>query len=507
MAKKLIEIKEVEVSPRPPRMAPSERLELRDLVGSGGMCQILETFDTNLLRTTAMKTLKPELAENLEYVRYLVEEAQITAQLDHPNIVPVHELGVTEDGAVYFTMKLIKGQTLKEILYEQDFRRRDEAGMCQQLLLFCKICDAISFAHDHGVIHRDIKPDNIMVGEYGEVYVMDWGLCRLKQTPRPSGPDEELPEQEEGFYPPHCEQGKVFGSPWYMAPEQARGEVDEVDERSDVFSLGAILYQILTQFPPYLADSMDDLLVKAVECRPVPPHELVDFHVPAQLGRIAMKALSKKKSRRFASVSELKQEVENFLHSGWRFPEKVFEAGDLIIRQGESGDAAYIISRGRCRVFKTVEGEKIVLRELPAGKVFGEIAVFADRPRTASMEAVERTILRVVSRKYIEEELGMGFWLSVFVKALAELFRERDARAVELEHKQELDRIAFFAAAHFNFSGTDAGAGQRRAAWSGLCGRLKKKTGRPEPEIIAALQRTGLFEIDKPRDLVLLKKP
>ena len=158
-------------------------------------------------------------------------------------------------------------------------------------------------------------------------------------------------------------------------------------------------------------------------------------------------------------------------------------------------------------MYKTVEGEKIILRELTAGKVFGEIAVFSSRPRTASVEAVERTTVRVVSQKYIEDELGMGFWLSVFVKALADLFRERDSVAVELEHKQELDKIAELAAAHFNFSGTNTTPGKRQAEWSDLCTKLKKNTGRPEPEIVAALKRTGLFEIDKPRNLVILRKP
>jgi CRP-like cAMP-binding protein/tRNA A-37 threonylcarbamoyl transferase component Bud32 len=495
----------VDVNTRLTLRGLAERFKTGDQIGSGGMCLIREAFDANLLRTGAAKMLRPDLADNREAIRRLIEEAQITAQLDHPNIVPVHELAAGEKGEVFFTMKLVRGRTLTEVLRAEDPRRRPAEGLFRHLLVFLKVCDAVSFAHSHGVLHCDLKPENVMVGEFGAVYVMDWGISRIKERKRPSGRDREMPRLDSGEYPAYPGEGMILGTPGYLSPEHARGK--PLDERSDVFSLGGILYEILTNHPPVFGDSAEAVLEKTVRCRITPPQDIVDFPVPARLGFIAMKALSKRPKDRYQSVSELREDVENFLHSGWRFPQRDYPAGSLIVKEGEEGDEAYIITRGRCRVFKQVDGEKVVLRDLVEGKVFGETAVFSDKPRTASVEAMGDVSVRVVSREYIEEELGMGFWLGVFVQALAGWFREVDSKATRLERETEDSRIAISAFEYLYSDLARNAESMREVKWSKLLKVLRKRTGLREKDIAASLDRTAKFEVDTRRDVLVVKEP
>ncbi len=428
----------VRVMPCEPQTELEKRLCKHEEVGEGGMSVIERVFDTNLLRSVARKSVKKGLVEDEAARGQLVEEAQLTAQLDHPHIVPVHELGIDGDGKLFFTMKLVRGRTFKEMLHEVECAERNERDLFEQLQVFLKVCDAVAFAHSRGVIHRDLKPANIMVGEFGEVYLMDWGLAKLKQRWRPSQRDREMPTFDERTrYVLPDEDGMVRATLAYMAPEQARGDTEATDERTDVFCLGGILYEILTGRPPYVEDSVQRIVFKALEGRVDPPIELVDFDVPARLSQISMHALERIPDERYQTVREFKREVESFLQSGWQFQRQVFPAGSLIVREGEPGDEAYIITGGRCTVYKTVEGKRIILEEIGVGDVFGEIAVFAKQPRGASVEAIEQVSVMVVSGKHFEEDLGMSFWLGLFVKALAERLLEMDGRLIELERERK----------------------------------------------------------------------
>ena len=253
-----------------PAARPS-RLELFGEIARGGMGVVLRCRDPDLGRELAVKVLRDDLRGNPEMIRRFVEEAQIAGQLQHPGIVPIHELGSFGDDRPYFTMKLVKGRTLSRLLGESG---PSEADRARFLGIFEQVCQTVAYAHAHGVIHRDLKPSNVMVGAFGEVQVMDWGLAKV--LPRcardqSAGPVEApVPETVIATVRSKTDSdlssaGSVLGTPSYMAPEQARGEVDRLDERVDVFALGSILCEILTGRPAFVGRSSDAMLRTAAQ--------------------------------------------------------------------------------------------------------------------------------------------------------------------------------------------------------------------------------------------------
>jgi serine/threonine-protein kinase len=241
-----------------PRQAGRYRILGR--IAQGGMGQVLKGHDPDLGRDLAVKVLLPHHDDQPEFLRRFLEEAQISGQLQHPGVVPVHELGHLHDGRPFFAMKLVEGRTLADLLAVRPALDHDLPAF---LKVFEQVCQTVAYAHSRGVIHRDLKPSNIMVGAFGEVQVMDWGLAKVLGRGAAERSEEEAApavsevrtlrsEQIDG----HTQAGWVLGTPEYMAPEQARAEA--VDERVDVFGLGAILCEILTGQSPYGDDSSDE---------------------------------------------------------------------------------------------------------------------------------------------------------------------------------------------------------------------------------------------------------
>ena len=210
---------------------------LLDKLGAGGMGGVFRVEDTALGRQVALKVIGI-VDSSGEFGARLLREAKIIAQLEHPGIVPVHDVGTLPDGRVFYTMKLVQGRRL-------DQQRDELGGLPERLRTFQKICEAVSFAHAHHVLHRDLKPQNIMVGPFGEVLVMDWGLAKLLDAEIPAERKQNAPRQPPAFRRWTSEadtaHGVVLGTPGYMAPEQARGEVEAVGPRADIYSLGAVL--------------------------------------------------------------------------------------------------------------------------------------------------------------------------------------------------------------------------------------------------------------------------
>jgi serine/threonine-protein kinase len=308
------------------------------------------------------------------------------------------------------------------------------------LEILLKVCDALAFAHSRGVVHRDLKPHNIMVGTFGQVYLMDWGVALVKNLACAEGaapvslhPEEGAVGEAEGEAS-RARPRALVGTPAYMSPEQALGLHDEIDVQTDVFMLGGILYEMLTRRGPYLGTSLWAVLYQAIQGNVTPPEVLLpEARLPLGLCRIAMRALAREKAQRYPSALAFKQDLERYLRGTDRFSQRTFAAGALIVAEGDQGDTAYIVTAGRCMAFKTVEGARIPLREMGPGEVFGEMAVLTARPRTASVEALEETTVLCVTQESMQEQLGANAWLGSFVQALAQRFREADARLTELE--------------------------------------------------------------------------
>ncbi len=317
------------------RMLPVEfrgdrKYEIGRVVAHGGMGAILDARELTTGRTVAVKVML-ESGQETDLLRF-IQEAQITARLEHPNIVPVHELGVDEHEQVFYTMKFVRGVTLKKVLAllaDGVPEMREKYPLPALLTIFQKVCDAIAFAHSHRVIHRDLKPENIMLGEYGEVLVMDWGLAKIlgePQTAAAEAIDTALRLQLEAAAPDaatstgtHTLAGTIMGTPAYMPPEQARGEIDRLDERSDLYALGAILFELLHLRPLVTGRDAMDIVKKVrrseLEWTPAAGQSAIcnpQSAIPPGLLAVCRKALALDQSARYASVRELQAEIAAF---------------------------------------------------------------------------------------------------------------------------------------------------------------------------------------------------
>ncbi len=406
----------------------AERYAVLHQLGQGGMGSVYLARDLGLRREVAMKLLDPALAKRPEAVQLFTEEAQLSSQLEHPNTLSIHELGVDSAGLPYFTMGVVRGSTLWALLHDPERPLGSAERLGELIEVFLKVCDAVSYAHSRGVIHRDIKPDNIMVGPYGVVYLMDWGLAKVKRpglvdVPRPPG--SPLTKVTEG----------AIGTPSYMPPEQARGNQDHVDERSDVFALGAVLYHIVTGRIPYDGNDSAEILKAAKERRLTPPERVPGVFVQKKIARVIERAMAADPAERFQSVADLKLHVQRFVHGGLHLPRQHFSAGEQIVEEGATGEEVYIITRGTCEVYKTVSGKKKVLRRLGIGDVFGELGVISSLPRTATVEALERVTTLVLRRDALEESFAAGTWEGLIVKSLVDRFRELDRMLTDEQRK------------------------------------------------------------------------
>lgn len=292
-------------------------------VGAGAMGEVFVAQDQTLLRRVALKRLKAGLLDDPEHTARFFGEVQVTAQLDHPNVVPIYELEVGADGGLAYAMKLVEGRTLSQILTEArdatDGSRTAEARrLSERLDAFLKVCDAMAFAHSKGVLHRDLKPDNVMVGRFSEVYVMDWGICRLIGAPPGEAPGEGgiISGPPPGGSDVHTETryGAVIGTPQYMSPEQAQGRVTELDQRSDVYALGLVLFELIALRPALVADNVHALLFRAAEgeLQPMVHHD-PRLRVPRELRAIVDKATAREPDARYPSAEALAGDVRAYL--------------------------------------------------------------------------------------------------------------------------------------------------------------------------------------------------
>jgi serine/threonine protein kinase len=284
-------------------------LVIESVSAIGGMGTILRARETSSGRIVALKVLKQQSSS--EALRRFESEARLTAKLEHPNIVPVHAMGSTPNKVPFYTMKFVRGKTLRFVLEgaaRGDLQNATGYSLPFLLTVFQKVCDAVSFAHGNGVLHRDLKPDNIMLGDFGEVLVMDWGIAKKIGTSEPE-PGAILESETAEF--PNTLDGQVLGSPHYMSPEQARGENQLLDARADIHALGAILYHMVMREPHVSGRNHTEILNKIVTGTraAIPLQDAFGKRIPESLRAIIRKATAFDAAERYSTIAELQADL------------------------------------------------------------------------------------------------------------------------------------------------------------------------------------------------------
>ncbi len=311
----------VEIFVREVEAPPAARYELIQQIGTGGMGVVHLARDQSLRRKVAFKQMREKVARDPQQSARFFTEVQITAQLDHPNIVPVYALEAAADGTVGYSMKLVEGKTLKQFI--QEAREQldagcldEEHGLATRLDRFLMVCEAMAFAHSKRVIHRDLKPANIMLGRYNQVYVMDWGICRLIGN---DATEAVYPEQvdvgPETASATRTQYGSAIGTPSYMSPEQAAGRNSELDDRCDLYALGLILFELVSLERAYRGKATADVWQDVVRGKKQP---LVAYRndrpIPGDLRAIVEKATAFSRDHRYPNVSHLAEDIRRYLH-------------------------------------------------------------------------------------------------------------------------------------------------------------------------------------------------
>ena len=316
-------------------LVKEDKYSINKLLAKGGMAVVFEAKDKNCRRKVALKVIHDSHSKNPEVIHRFIEEAQIAAQLDHPNILPIYDLNIDGQDKPFYAMKMVKGFTLEELIQkirtnEEEFTK--EYPLNKLLQIFIKICEAIDFASSKGVIHRDLKPENIMIGKFGEVFIMDWGIAKiLDDKVKEQNPGESLDniiesiKQDDQFEIATTMQGQILGTPSFMAPEQVFSENGDIDIRADIFALGGILYNILVLETPHEELSIKELLRNKLAGKIPTPEKraakasntlthLPGHKIPPGLSSVCQKAMAINPEERYQSVRELQNDIEAYVN-------------------------------------------------------------------------------------------------------------------------------------------------------------------------------------------------
>lgn len=386
---------------------------------------IYSAFDNQFKRQSVLKVLHSRAQNDPESVARFAEEARITGNLEHPNIVPVSDFGVIGDNQIFFSMKYIEGESLEDVLLRLragDSEYTARYSVYTLLTIFRKMCDACAFAHSKGILHRDIKPENIMVGKFGEVLLVDWGLAKPEDRNGQHTAHEVVSRLEDVEYASVTRtiNGMIKGTLQFMSPEQAYGEMESIDQRTDIFLLGATLYAIATLHPPYEALGAKALVDKAEQCDFVDPSvKAPERQIPEELCNVIRRAMESDPDDRYQTVVELCTDIDYLLEGRTICERLKFGAGEILMNEGKLGREAYVIAGGRVQVFKMIGDQEVPLAELSAGDCVGEMALISDTPRSASVVALENTECIVINHEIMKRSVEkLPPWMAQTVQTL-----------------------------------------------------------------------------------------
>jgi serine/threonine protein kinase len=391
-------------------------------------------LDERLGRVVARKTLRPERADDADAWRAFARETRILGRLDHGGILPIFDAGLDEAGLPVYTTREVTGPSLARIL---DMDR--ETGVVMPLSLdrtlriVAQLAEALAHAHDRGVVHLDLKPENVIVLDHDEVVIVDWGAARIfAPDPRATSPvvgsfaeaaAETIAEEDDRV---------IVGTPRFMSPEQTEQPRSALGPRSDVFSLGVLFYQMWTGQLPFHGESLEELLFHIRESDPIAPGRLRPGTHP-RLEAIMMRMLAKAPEARYRDLGEMLAALRAFRSTAAEFPTRRLDGGEGVFVEGEPGDAAFVIVEGEIEIWTDDAGTRRVLGRHLAGEAFGELALLTDMPRSASATALVPTTVHVIDRAALLSELErLSPWSRALLEGVVERFIDRSDRLVEL---------------------------------------------------------------------------
>ncbi|MFT3840006.1 MAG: serine/threonine-protein kinase [Myxococcaceae bacterium] len=378
-------------------------------LGRGGIGRVVVAYDSFMGREVALKELLPThapgtpgTASTRSLEQRFLREARLTGQLEHPAIVPLFEVTRRRDGTLYYTMQRVRGRTLADAL--------DSAGSLSKRLEYLPsvltICQAVAYAHSRGVVHRDVKPQNVMLGPYGRTYLLDWGLARVRGKEDPRGAELKMAPDLTGS---QVVPGAI-GTPSYMSPEQAQGHVDDIDERSDVWGLGAVLYQLVTGRPPYDGQHAMEVVAKILR-DPLVPADTLEPKAPKELLAIISKCTQKERGQRYPSAAQVAQDLEAYL-TGRYVSAHAYSSWELVKRFVERKRAPLMVAAAAMVIlggfglhsYRTLKVERDQARSF--ARVFVHEVADHLEPQPESRELVEKLINR--SLEYYQQSASVA---------------------------------------------------------------------------------------------------
>jgi len=321
--------------------APAARYVPGAMLGEGGMGRVVAALDRDTGRTIALKTLRTSAGAEPAYVQRFLAEARITAQLEHPAIIPVYDMG-TREGELYYTMRIVRQRSLREVLALP--KPREQWPLARLCTVLVQVCRALAYAHARGVLHRDIKPENILLGEYGEVYLADWGIAKVLGEAEITTGGSELSPTSAGTMA-----GAVLGTAGYMPPEQCVGEL-ALDGRADVFAIGVVLYEVLTGKRPFDGTTYPAVLLATMTREPTAPRKH-EPGCPLVLEDLCLRMLAKDREARPASVEEVAKEVEGYLE-GAKEKARRHEEAERLAEEAETHARRHLGMSGEIEALK-----------------------------------------------------------------------------------------------------------------------------------------------------------
>jgi eukaryotic-like serine/threonine-protein kinase len=423
----------------------NDRYDDLGILGIGAMGEVRKVLDHTLKRTLAMKIIHPKLlAMNNSTARFM-EEAQIGAQLQHPNIVPVHDMGKLKDGRFFFTMKQVKGKPLDQAIDEvhqtshTDLSQVTDSGWSFRRLIdaFYDVCKAVAFAHSKGVLHRDLKPANIMLGEYGEVLVVDWGIAKvlgkIEHDFDTDKTDAVLTARSElGAHATRF--GQVAGTPAYMSPEQAKGEIDKLDARTDVYALGSILYEILIGSPAYTGKNGLDILQQVLDGPPKIISVTTHHTLPEELISACEKAMSRNIFERYESATELAQVISDWLDGA----KKREQALEIVMEAMSLTDKRKDLEKQSKRLVTEAEQG---LQEIPVWEGESTKGKWWEKQRIAEELSEQAQLLNIIQKQKLQAALTHKADLEEAHLELAKKYQNEHRIAEKSRNTQEANKV------------------------------------------------------------------